>query len=109
MTEDSSQEVERYASEEKNEHGSPFCGFDDGGEEDFFAEPVTQHGESERGKHVEDYGHADEDFPGSEVELIERVVEPAYHDVVYEGEGDGTSDGVVFLMGSVSVANCVMW
>ena len=84
------------ATEEKDEHGCPFYGFDDGPEEYFLAETVTQHGERERGEHVEDYGHADEDLPGGEVELIDVVVEPADHEVVSDGEGDGTCDGIVY-------------
>lgn len=46
-------------------------------------------------EHVEDHSHADEDFPGCEVELVYVVVEPAYHDVVCEGEGYGACDCVV--------------
>jgi len=87
--------MERDATEEEHEHRCPFCGFDDGPEEYFLAQTMTQHGEGEGGDNVEDYGHADEDFPGGEVELIDVVVEPANHYVVCDGEGDGACDSVV--------------
>lgn len=74
--------MERNATEEEDKHGCPFCGFDDGGDEYFFTETMAKHGEGEWGKYVEYYGHADEDFPGGEVELVKGVVEPADHYVV---------------------------
>lgn len=45
MAEDGGSEVERDAAEEENEHWCPFCGLDDGPEEYFLAETVTEHGE----------------------------------------------------------------
>ncbi len=45
---------------------------------------MTEHGEGERGEHVENYRGTDKDFPGREIELIDAVVEPAHHDVIDE-------------------------
>jgi hypothetical protein len=47
MTQDGNEEMEGDAAEEEDEHRGPFCGFEDGFDEDLFAETVTEHGECE--------------------------------------------------------------
>ena len=82
MAKDRRRQVQTYASEEEHEHGRPFCGLDDGPEEDFLPETMTEHGECEGREDVKNHGHADKDLPGCQVELIDVVVEPTDYAVV---------------------------
>ena len=92
---DGLEEVIRDPAEEEQEHRRPFDRFPEGSEEGALAESVAEHGVAERGENVEDDGHADEDLPRRQVELVDVVLEPADEEVVGEDEGDGRGDGVV--------------
>jgi hypothetical protein len=95
MTHNCSCQMKRDTAEEEDKHGCPLHCLNQGPEEDFLTETMTQHSESQGRKDVEDNGHADEDFPGSKVELIEVIVVQAYHDIIGNGERDGAGNGVI--------------
>lgn len=82
MTYNRRRQMQTNPPEKEYKHGRPFRGLDDGPEEYLLSETVTKHGECKGREHVEDDGHADEDLPGCEVELVDVVIEPTYYEVV---------------------------
>ena len=85
MTHNRRRQMQTYASEEQHEHRCPFHCLHYRPHKYFLPETMTQHRECEGRENVEDHGHADEDLPRCEVELIDVVIKPTNYKVVGEG------------------------
>lgn len=80
-------DVERQAAEEDGHHGGPLEVLKQRAQQGALARAVPDHGEGYPADEVENHQERDEDLPGGEIEVVERVVKPANEEVVDDGHG----------------------